>query len=151
VRALSGEQYATPEALRLLGEIRSGAHDDAIAVFSALDPANPYGVLPPGCGVMREAGNLLVASRGRVILGLNGRDLVVPQPLEGSVLHDAVSRLMRFRAKVTIETIDGIPALESAQVATLAEMGFHSDGKSLVYDGLPGPRPARAVAQGVQH
>jgi len=26
-------------------------------------------------------------------------------------------------------------------------MGFHSDGRALVYDGLPGPAPSRASAR----
>jgi ATP-dependent Lhr-like helicase len=146
VRALSGEQYATPEALQLLGEVRAAAiPDDGLTVMSALDPANPYGVILPGCGVMREAVNLLVAHRGRVILGLSGHGLVVPERLDAGPLRAGLAILLRMRPKLTIDTIDGSPALESEQVGLLAAMGFHSDGRALVYDGLPGPLPARAA------
>jgi ATP-dependent Lhr-like helicase len=146
VRALSGEQYATPEALQLLSEVRTTAiPDDELTVMSALDPANPYGVLLPGCGVMREAANLLVAHRGRVILGLSGHGLVVPERLDAGALRAGFAILLRMRPKLTIDTIDGSPALESEHVGLLAAMGFHSDGRALVFDGLPGPLPARAA------
>lgn len=146
VRALSGEQYATPEALELLRAIRGAAGDDEPAVLSVLDPANPYGVLLPGCGVMREAGNLIAARHGRVMLGLSGHGLVIPDRLDASPLRAGLAILMRMRPKLTIDTIDGASALESEHVALLAAMGFHSDGRALVYDGLPGPLPARAAA-----
>jgi len=42
--------------------------------------------------------------------------------------------------------VDGEPALNSTRVGELAAMRFHSDGRSLVYDGLHGPMPARAAA-----
>jgi hypothetical protein len=51
---------------------------------------------------------------------------------------------MTLRPKLTIDTIDGIPALESDRVPVMAAMRFHSDGRALVFDGLPGPAPARA-------
>jgi ATP-dependent helicase Lhr and Lhr-like helicase len=146
VRALSGEQYATPEALQLLSEVRTAATpDEGLTVMSALDPANPYGVLLPGCGVMREAVNLLVVHRGRVILGLSGHGLLVPERLDAGPLRAGLAILLRMRPKLTIDTIDGLPALESEHVGLLAAMGFHSDGRALVFDGLPGPLPARAA------
>ncbi|HZP46505.1 MAG TPA: DEAD/DEAH box helicase [Candidatus Binataceae bacterium] len=145
VRALSGEQYALPEALAILNSCRSEAASDPLAL-SAIDPANPFGVLLPGCGITREAGNLLVIDRGAVVLGLNGRDLVMPQPLPADGLRLAIDCLKRLRPKLAIETINGAPALASNHVATLATLGFHSDGRALRCDGLPGPVPARVAA-----
>ena len=46
---------------------------------------------------------------------------------------------MRLRPKLVIETIGGVPALESPWVRPLAAIGFHSNGRALIYDGLPGP------------
>jgi ATP-dependent Lhr-like helicase len=146
VRALSGEQYAMPAALQMLNAIRATAGDNKFAVFSALDPANPYGVLLPGCGVMREASNLLVVRGGRVFLGLSGRDLFAPEPLDAPDLRSGLGLLMRMRPKLSLETIDGVRALDSVQVGVLAGLGFHSDGRALLYDGLPGPLPARAAS-----
>ncbi|HLW71299.1 MAG TPA: hypothetical protein VKS22_11830, partial [Candidatus Binataceae bacterium] len=146
VRALSGEQYATPEALATLHAIRAGQVDDnTCAVMNALDPANPFGVLLPGCGVTRESTNLLVVAGGSVILGLSSHALIVPNPLGADRLRTALSALMGVRPKLRIDTIADVPALESAHVNLFATMGFHSDGRALVYDGMPGPRPARAT------
>jgi hypothetical protein len=57
---------------------------------------------------------------------------------------------MKLRPKLTIETIDDIPALESDRVHAMAAMRFHSDGRSLIYDGLPGPAPSRTLASRMQ-
>ena len=53
--------------------------------------------------------------------------------------------ILALRARVVIDTIDGAPALASVRVALLASMRFHSDGRALIYDGLPGPIPLRAI------
>jgi ATP-dependent Lhr-like helicase len=147
VRALSGEQYALPEALEILRAMRarSIAAGPPVAI-SAADPANPYGVLLPGCGIPRESANLLVVRAGQVLLGLAGRALVVPDALDDETFGAAVAALMKLKPKLVIETIDGGPALESSHVRAMATMRFHSDGRALVYDGLPGPMPARAAA-----
>jgi ATP-dependent Lhr-like helicase len=146
VRALSGEQYALPEALEMLREVRT--HDfgnEPLVALSAADPANPYGVLLPGCGITREAGNLIVVRDGRVVLGLTSRALVGGSTLDDETFASALAALMAFRPKLTIETIDDVPALDSDRVTVMAAMRFHSDGRALVFDGLPGPAPARAA------
>lgn len=146
VRALSGEQYALPEALELLRAVRTHnvANEPPIAL-SAADPANPYGVLLPGCGITREAGNLIVLRGGRVVLGLASRTLVGGDSLDDDTFATALAALMALRPKLTIETIAGVPALDSDRVTVMAAMRFHSDGRALVFDGLPGPTPARAT------
>lgn len=150
VRALSGEQYALPKALEMLRTIRSRGGDYQVIAMSAADPANPYGVLLPGCGIARDAENLIVLRGGRVILGLSGRKLEVPAPLDPDAMRAAMAVLMRLRATLRIETIEETPALESEYVGLLAAMRFHSDGLALVYDGLPGPLPARALGSALR-
>jgi hypothetical protein len=49
-----------------------------------------------------------------------------------------------LKPRITIDSIDGVPALESPRVGILAAMRFHSDGRSLVFDGLHGPAPSRS-------
>ena len=77
VRSLSGEQYALPEAVEMLQAARNliPAREKPVAL-SAIDPANPYGAMLPGCGVAREAGNVIVVRAGRVIAGLQGRAMI---------------------------------------------------------------------------
>ncbi len=152
VRALSGEQYALPEALEMLRAARTlnMAGEPPIAL-SAADPANPYGVLLPGCGVTREAANLIVVRGGRFVLGLAARALVGAEDLDDATFAAALTALMALRPRLTIESIDGVAALDSDRVPAMAAMRFHSDGRALVFDGLPGPTPARAVRVATLH
>ena len=144
VRSLSGEQYAMPEAVEMLHATRNliPAREKPIAL-SAIDPANPYGAMIPGCGIAREAGNVIVLRAGRVIAGLQGRAMITGG--EGEVDDEsfgaAVAALMTLKPRITIDSIDGVAALESPRVGILAAMRFHSDGRSLVFDGLHGPAP----------
>jgi ATP-dependent helicase Lhr and Lhr-like helicase len=147
VRSLSGEQYALPAALEMLNAARNPvpARERPIAL-SAADPANPFGAMLASCGISREASNLIVIRGGQPIAGLAGRSLRLLQPLEGEALSSALRALIDLRRRIVVETIDELPALESPRVDLMAAMGFHSDGRSLVHDGLPGPRPARSIA-----
>ena len=146
VRGLAGEQYALPEALEMLRAARVEDSSAPPIALAAADPANPYGALIPGCGVARDVANLIVTRAGRMILGLAGRALVGGAELDDAAFTDALAALFKLRSKLTIETIDGVPALESERVAAMAAVGFHSDGRALVRDGLPGPVPRRALA-----
>ena len=56
----------------------------------------------------------------------------------------AVAALMTLKPRITLDSIDGVAALESPRVGILAAMRFHSDGRSLVFDGLHGRTPGRA-------
>jgi ATP-dependent Lhr-like helicase len=151
VRSLSGEQYALPEAVEMLHAARNliAAREKPVAL-SAIDPANPYGAVIPGCGIAREAGNVIVLRAGRVVAGLQGRAMITGADgdVDDESFGAAVAALMTLKPRITIDSIDGVPALESPRVGILAAMRFHSDGRSLVFDGLHGPPPARASRRG---
>ena len=145
VRSLSAEQYALPEAVEMLRSMRNlvPAREKPLAL-SAADPANPYGALLPGCGVTRDAANLVIIRAGKMLLGLAARALVTPGEIDDESFRAAVAAILAIRSKVVIDTIDGAPSLSSPRVGLLAAMRFHSDGRALIYDGLPGPSPLRA-------
>jgi ATP-dependent Lhr-like helicase len=152
VRSLSGEQYALPEAVEMLRATRglNPAREKPVAM-SAIDPANPYGAMLKGCGVAREASNIVVIRGGRLLLALVGRAILTAasidkdaEPLDDESFSAAAAALMTTRGKLHVDTIDEVPALESSRVGLLAAMRFHSDGRSLIFDGLPGPAPMRA-------
>jgi hypothetical protein len=82
---------------------------------------------------------------GRFVLGLTARAIVGGDSLDDEAFAAALTAMMAMRPKFTIETIAGAPALDSDRVAVMAAMRFHSDGRALVFDGLPGPTPARAT------
>jgi ATP-dependent Lhr-like helicase len=148
VRSLSAEQFALPEAVEMLRASRNliPAREKPVAL-SAIDPANPYGTMLPGCGVAREAGNIVVLRAGRVVAGLQGRTMVTgdERGVDDESFSAAVAALLALKPRVVIDSIDGVSALESPRVGILAAMRFHSDGRSLVFDGLHGPAPARAT------
>ncbi len=146
VRSLSGEQYALSAALELLNAGRSSRSPGAAMVaLSAGDPANPFGAVLPSCGIAREAANLIVIEAGTPIAGLAGRALRLLVPLSAEAVNAALRAMIDWRARLMIETVDEIPALESPWIDILVGIGFHSDGRALVYDGLPGPRPLRSA------
>ncbi len=78
-----------------------------------------------------------------MVLGLAGRALATPGDLDDDSFSAAVAAILAMRPKVVIETVDGVSALASTRVGLLAAMRFHSDGRALIYDGLPGPSPLR--------
>ncbi len=143
VRSLSAEQYALPEAVEQLRGVRglNPARERPLAL-SAADPANPFGAMLPGCGITREASNIVVLRAGRLAAGLQSRTMVSAGEIDEESFRDAVAAIVAMKRRVTIDTIDGAAALKSPRVGALAAMRFHSDGRALVYDGLPGPMPA---------
>ncbi len=74
------------------------------------------------------------------------RGLLCFEPIDSGQLGRAVAAILNSRPKIRIDAVNGEPALGCGRVGELAAMRFQSDGRSLVYDGLPGPMPARAAA-----
>jgi ATP-dependent helicase Lhr and Lhr-like helicase len=146
VKSISAEQFALPQAVEMLRAARevSPARERPVAL-SAADPANPYGAILPACGIPRDAANLVVLHAGAVVAGLQGRAMLTMGEIGQAEFTAAAGAMLAARGRMTIETIDGAPALSSPRVGALAAMRFHSDGRALVYDGLPGPAPGRAA------
>jgi ATP-dependent Lhr-like helicase len=146
VRSLAGEQYASEEAIQLLRSLRNApAEEETVMVLAAIDPANPFGSTLPGIGVAREPGNLIALAGGQPIAALAGRELLIWSELEPERFARVMRALLKMRPRIRLDRIDGVEALRSPRVTELAALNFHSDGHSLIYDGLPGPRPARAA------
>jgi ATP-dependent Lhr-like helicase len=64
IDGLSGEQFALPEAIGLLREMRRRPHDGCIVSLSASDPANLLGSVLPGERVPRVPGNRVLFRDG---------------------------------------------------------------------------------------
>ncbi len=64
IAGLSGEQFALPEAIPLLREMRRRKHDASLVCISAIDPLNLCGTLLPGDKVPALAGNRLLFRDG---------------------------------------------------------------------------------------
>ncbi|EZP25452.1 DEAD/DEAH box helicase [Pseudomonas sp. RIT288] len=64
VSGLAGEQFALPEAIPLLREVRRRAHDGSLITVCGVDPLNLAGTLLPGAKVPALASNRLVYRDG---------------------------------------------------------------------------------------
>jgi ATP-dependent Lhr-like helicase len=64
VAGFSGEQFALPEAIPLLREVRRRAHDGSLVCISGVDPLNLCGTLLPGDKVAALAGNRILFRDG---------------------------------------------------------------------------------------
>jgi ATP-dependent Lhr-like helicase len=64
VAGFSGEQFALPEAIPLLRDVRRRPHDGALVCISGVDPLNLCGTLLPGDKVPALAGNRILLRDG---------------------------------------------------------------------------------------
>jgi ATP-dependent Lhr-like helicase len=64
VAGFSGEQFALPEAIPLLREVRHRQHDGSLVCISGVDPLNLCGTLLPGDKVPALAGNRILFRDG---------------------------------------------------------------------------------------
>jgi ATP-dependent Lhr-like helicase len=64
VAGFSGEQFALPEAIPLLREVRRRPHDGGLVCISGVDPLNVCGTLLPGDKVPALAGNRILFRDG---------------------------------------------------------------------------------------
>ncbi len=64
VAGFSGEQFATPEAIGLLRDVRRKPPSEAYVSLSAADPLNLIGILTPGPRLASLAGNRLLYKDG---------------------------------------------------------------------------------------
>ncbi len=89
VSGLAGEQFALPEAIPLLREVRRRAHDGSLIAVCGVDPLNLAGTLLPGMKVPALASNRLVYRDGlpvaAVIAGKPVIWLEVDQALAGEL------------------------------------------------------------------
>ncbi len=72
IAGLSGEQFALPEAIVLLRQVRRQPHDGAMVCLAAADPANLLGAIVPGSRIPRVAASRVVYQDGVPIAAMLG-------------------------------------------------------------------------------
>jgi ATP-dependent Lhr-like helicase len=82
VSGMSGEQFALPEAVERLREIRRSAPDDRLVVVSGADPLNLTGLVTPGDRLRALASTRIVYRNGVPLAALEGDLLRVLADLE---------------------------------------------------------------------
>ncbi len=75
VQGFSGEQYAAPEAIGLLREMRRRPRDGQYVSLSAADPLNLVGILTPGARLPSLAGNRVLYRDGVPLALLAGGEV----------------------------------------------------------------------------
>jgi len=114
ISGLSGEQFALPEAIGLMRQVRQRPHDDAMVCVSAVDPLNLVGTIVSGDKVPRLAGSRVLYRDG-VPLGtlVSGEvNLLVELP------HDEEAKVRRMLLREPERSIAGFtPAMSLPSLA----------------------------------
>jgi ATP-dependent Lhr-like helicase len=82
VNGMSGEQYALPDAVERLREVRRTPPDDRLVTISAADPLNLTGIITPGDRLRSVAANRIVYLRGVPVSAMEGDMLRVLAPVD---------------------------------------------------------------------
>jgi len=95
VAGFSGEQYATPEAVGLLRDMRRKPHDGKWLSLSAADPLNLIGILTPGARLPALTGNRLLYRDGLAVAVFAGGEVKFMQELDAKAAWEAHNVLLR--------------------------------------------------------
>jgi ATP-dependent Lhr-like helicase len=108
IAGLSGEQFALPEAIGLMRQMRRRPADDSLVCLSAADPANLLGTVVPGTRIARVAGSRVLYRDGLPIATIVADQVEILVPMSAAEENAA-------RRELSLS-----PALRSARAATAA-------------------------------
>lgn len=97
VAGLAGEQFALPEAIPVLREMRRQPGEGEFVCVSGADPLNLVGTLLPGDKVPALAGNRVLFRDGVPVASLVAGDFKYAPDLDAGARDDARVRLARYR------------------------------------------------------
>jgi ATP-dependent Lhr-like helicase len=100
VSGMSGEQFATTEAVERLREIRRSGDDDRLITISAADPLNLTGVITPGDRIRAVAGNRIVYRNGLPVAAMEGDMLRLLSAVEADAAADVAAAAAGRRVPV---------------------------------------------------
>jgi ATP-dependent Lhr-like helicase len=91
VSGMSGEQYALPDAVQRLREVRRSVPDESFVTITAADPLNLTGIVTAGDRVRVAAGNRIVYRNGVPIVAMEGDMLRSLADVDATVAADAAA------------------------------------------------------------
>jgi len=91
VSGMSGEQYALPDAIERLREVRRSGPDETFVTITAADPLNLTGIVTAGDRVRVAAGNRIVYRNGVPIVAMEGDMLRTLSDADPAVAADAAA------------------------------------------------------------
>ncbi|MGE5539530.1 MAG: DEAD/DEAH box helicase [Gemmatimonas sp.] len=95
VAGFTGEQFALPDAVGALREVRRNAQTDSWVSVSGADPLNLVGILTPGAKLPALAGNRVLFRDGIPVAMLSGGEVQFLQQLEPATEWQARKALLR--------------------------------------------------------
>ncbi len=101
VAGMSGEQFALPEAVETLREIRRIPADGKVMIISAADPLNLTGIVTPGERVRAVAGNRIAYRDGIAVSTMEGDFLRPLAEIEPDSAIEVATALAGRRVPVT--------------------------------------------------
>ncbi len=105
VAGLSGEQFAAPEAVGLLREVRRRPHDGEWVSLCAADPLNLLGILTPGPRLPALVGNRILYRDGVPLATLAGGETRFLEPLDPAAQWEAQNVLLRRHVPAVLADI----------------------------------------------
>jgi ATP-dependent Lhr-like helicase len=98
VAGFSGEQYALPDAVGMLREVRRRPHSGELVSLSGADPLNLAGILTPGAKLAALTGNRLLFRDGLPVAWLTGGEVQFLATLDAATEWQARKTLLRSAA-----------------------------------------------------
>jgi ATP-dependent Lhr-like helicase len=105
VAGFSGEQYATPEAVGLLRDVRRRPHARQCVSLSAADPLNLIGIITPGARLPSLAGNRLLYRDGLPIATYATDEVHYLEDLPEAERWDVQTALLRRHTPVALDDL----------------------------------------------
>ena len=100
VAGMAGEQFALPDAVDRLREIRRSHADDRILAISAADPLNLTGIVTPGDRIREATGNRIVYLSGVPVAALEGETIRTLADVDPSIASDVAAAAAGRRVPV---------------------------------------------------
>jgi ATP-dependent Lhr-like helicase len=102
VSGMSGEQFALPDAVDRLREVRRSSRDGVLLVVSAADPTNLTGIVTAGDRVKAVASALIVYRDGVPLAAIEGGEVRQFAELDTETISQLTSILTRRRLPVSV-------------------------------------------------
>jgi ATP-dependent Lhr-like helicase len=120
VAGFAGEQFALPEAIGMLREVRRKAADGAWISVSGADPLNLVGIITPGARLPALTGNRVLYRDGLPIATLAGGDVQFLETLDPATEWEARNALLR-RIRKAPSLLPDADLVRDATVGTLRQ------------------------------
>jgi len=105
VAGFSGEQFATPEAVGLLRDVRRKPHGQQYVSLSAADPLNLIGIITPGARLASLAGNRLLYRDGLPIATYAADEVRFLEDLPEKDRWEVQTALLRRHAPLALDDL----------------------------------------------